>query len=116
MGIFFVVWFWWVGGGLILVGFNGCALIGNVLILGFGYGARWWLVDFGFWLWWLVVVGSWLILGGGGFAVVVGCESCDGDGGSDVVVVVVVVGGIVGFVFIYLFVFYIYFMSFFRLF
>ena len=28
-----------------------------VLILGFGYGGRWWLVDFGFWLWWLVVVG-----------------------------------------------------------
>ena len=46
----------------------------------------------------MVVGGSWLILGGGGFAVVVGCESCDGDGGSDVVgwvavlVVVVVVG------------------------
>ena len=32
-----------------------------------------------------MVVGSWLILGGGGFAVVVGCESCDGDGGSDLV-------------------------------
>ena len=66
------------------------------------------------WFWVLVMAvgGSWLILGGGGFAVVVGCESCDGDGGSDVVVV----GGIVGFVFIYLFVFYIYFMSFFRLF
>ena len=29
-----------------------------------------------------MVVGSWLILGGGGFAVVVGC---DGDGGSDLV-------------------------------
>ena len=55
----------------------------------------------------MAVGGSWLILGGGGFAVVVGCESCDGDGGSDlvgwggvggwvggwvVVVVVVVVG------------------------
>ena len=82
----------------------------------------------------MAVGGSWLILGGGGFAVVVGCESCDGDGGSDLVGWGGVggwvggwwwwwwwwwwwaVGGIVGFVFIYLFVFYIYFMSFFRLF
>ena len=39
------------------------------------------------WFWVLVMAvgGSWLILGGGGFAVVVGCESCDGDGGSNVV-------------------------------
>ena len=41
----------------------------------------------------MVVGGSWLILGGGGFAVVVGCESCDGDGGSDLVGWVVGGGG-----------------------
>ena len=33
----------------------------------------------------MVVGGSWLIFGGGGFAIVMGCESCDGDGGFDLV-------------------------------